>query len=403
MMNRTNESIVKNARNVWLSFVLFFVFSGVQIASAGIWGDLKTWYDDRKAFAAHSTNIANAVREIYRERETMTRFNNSALSMIGSYKSAKAAGSIDLMKVVQMAPQMTALSSDYQKLEPKVQSVYNRITPDIEYFKKYQKNEDGSTIGGETTLSEGKISALSTLAGLSRVGTSIKESPTNIFHWGRLYDEYKYGKASSAYGLKGVQIALEMNNAYATVKGSVQELTGIKGDFNKISSGDLGALLNIGGTIKKINSADGSISKIETFLKRTPAQLESRFTELSGYQTSYLDAFKNYSKKYGDPEGRVLAKNSSNIQLSVATPTANSPSAATRGAVALSPQSSSKQPSPGNVSSQLPEALKKYETLYRQYTQSMTNSSVSDKQRQKIAEQLRQILQSIKQLKAAVK
>lgn len=400
---------MRTMRILLAGLVVLCWFGSIQTASAGILGDAKKWYDDRQAFNAHATNVANAVREVYRERTTLTSFTNSALGLIQNYKAAKAAGSINLSQLINMAPQLLSLADGYQKLQPKVQSVYNRITPDIAYFNQFRGTENQGT--EVPTLSEAKIGGMARTAGVARIWSAIKDKPTNIFRWGRLADEYRYGRDTTAYGLKGVQIAMEFYNAYATSQSAFQELLGIKNEIQQMTQGNLGALLNVGGTLQKINSADGSIKKIENLLNTAPKHFDQRFTELGQYQTNYLNTFKAYSQKYGDPEGRRLASSpvpgaSSPLPGQSGNTGATAPSGTVSTSSGNSDSSAWRTPpivGDGTITISLPDAMKKYQDLYKDYMKLITDPSATDKQRRDSAKQLQDAYKTLQQLKSQVR
>ena len=181
---------MRTMRILLAGLIVLCLFGSVSASSADTVELAKKWYDDRQAFNSHATNVANAIREVGKDRNTILNFTSSALNVINSYKAAKAGGSLDLGKILQLAPDVMSLANGYQALAPKVQSVYSRITPDIEYFKKFQG--DGTQGNNGTaqlpTFDDSKINNMSRAAGWGRVWSSIKDNPLNVFRWGRLAD-----------------------------------------------------------------------------------------------------------------------------------------------------------------------------------------------------------------------
>ncbi|MFZ2955961.1 MAG: hypothetical protein WA705_03585 [Candidatus Ozemobacteraceae bacterium] len=405
-----------------LTIVVGMFVGFVPTVHAGIFSDVSAWYKDRDEFSAHSRNVSSAVRVVYNERESLTSFNNAALNLVNAYSTVKNGAVPDVSKLLTIGQSITTLVNDYQKLSPKFSTLYNQVKPDITYFQaKLGENASATPTIKQAALTDSKIAAMSRVGGLARVWSSIKESPSNIFKWGKLSEEYSYAKARDAYALKTVQMAIEMQNFYSVASFHVEQLLGIKNEIAKLTGGDLSAILGIGSTIQKVTGAKTDVDALGEVAKKAPGMFQTRFNELQTYQKDYVDSYKSYSTKYGDPDADIRkAVQKATTAASAPTPSASAtapqaPRGNGGGSVTVAPiepgasiQNKSNKPAlatPPQVANprgfDFSKSMEEYKRLYQEYVTMVSDPGITDQSKIEANKKLQDAYKLMNSLKPA--
>ncbi len=352
---------------VLTSFLVILLSGGV--ASAGFFGDVGTYMKERSQIKAHTKNIALGVRELYKDRKSVSSFAQSAAALVGSYKQIRDKKA-NISKLLDIAKNISTLVKEYQNLAPKAEKLYNQCQPDLEYFYNL-KDEKDQTIAFSAdpgkkypfyTVSENRIGKLSGAWGWGRVWDSVKENPLNVFRWGKLKDEYQYGKAEAKYALKCAQVAYEATSYFNIAKKSIQELLGIKSEIDGILGGDLEALLQINSTAERIKGSGTSIEVLGEVATKAANGIGKRFDELNDAQNKFVEVHKAYQQKYGGNATAKTADSSSAPSVSI-------------------PQSQGATVSGGSSSGSKPDlnvAMEAYQKAYQVYTKLVSQGASQD-------------------------
>lgn len=385
-MNRNNVLKV-----ILLVFYLLFI---VQLVHAGILADINMWANEKANIFRHSRIIKREVKNLYHERESIQRFAQSVNYLINAYKgisNKRAKSSIPLL--LEIAHAITVVVQEYQNLAPKAEAMYKRVQPSL----KYLATLDESKITIETgfgyidikglTISDKRLNKLARANGWNRVFSSIKENPLNLFRWGRLIDEYKLGKIEAQYPLKCAQIAFEATAYYKAIKHSIAELIGIKNEIDGILGGNLGAILNIGGTINNISKAGNSILPLGVLLEKGTATISKRFNELLDIQEKYVHTLQQYKHKYNKHDQWIYTN----------TYSASAPKHSHTTSMVTSGLNSSG----GNIS--LQKAMQLYQQAYENYIRISQSGNVSQAELNQAIANLQYAKKLVEQSKAQAK
>ncbi len=385
------QSFIRTFKTTFL--IVGLVLAVAAAATAGVIDNAKFVMNNGAALVSHSRNITSGVRELYRERQSVRNFIESAGTLIQAYKGLSAKKSTDIPQILKIASAIDTLVREYNYIAPKAKGVFTKIKPDLKFFESMQ--EVKSVNLGDTTsklqiktISDSTLGNLSGLAGWSRVWDSIKSKPSNIFRWGRLSDEYKLGKAEGGLALKACQIALEGISYYDEADRSLSQLLDIRKQINGIVSGDLTAILNIGSTVNSIQGASGSVDRLSKLINSATPRFNQRFNELNAAQDAYLKAHQAYQAKYGVTVGKPAAT------------TTAAPTAATR---TTSAQAATSSTSSGSTAADLKSAMAAYQKAYQEYTACVQNSQSTQEQVQAAIERLRTARDRYERAKAAGK
>lgn len=383
------HSFVRTFKAAFL--IVGLVLAIASAATAGFIDNAKFVMNNGAEMVSHSRNITSGVRELYRERQSVRNFIDSAATLIQAYKGLSAKKSTDIPQILKIASAIDTLVREYNYIAPKAKGVFTRIKPDLNFFESMQEVKNVN-LGNNTsqlqirTISDSTLGNLSGLAGWSRVWDSIKDKPSNLFRWGRLSDEYKLGKAEGGLALKACQIAMEGMSYYDEADKSLSQLLDIRKQINGIVSGDLMAILNIGSTVNSIQSAGGSVDRLSKLIDSATPRFTQRFNELSAAQEAYLKAHQVYQAKYGVTVGKT------------ATTATAAPATAPR-ATPAQPTSSSASGAAVDVKS----AMTAYQKAYQEYTACVQNSQSTQEQVQVAIEKLRTARDRYERAKAAGK
>ena len=136
---------------------------------------------------------------------------------------------------------------------------------------------------------------------------------------------------------------------------------------------------------------------------------------MSTYQQKYLETFRSYAQKYGDPEGRKVAAKAPSTPTIVPAPAQSAQSGVIRttapAATTGTPTTSGGQSLPtwrtppiagGGTTGSLNDAMKVYQDLYAEYVKLMSNPSATDRQRQEAARKLQSSYKTIQQHKSNI-
>lgn len=373
--------------------VLALVASFATAAAAGIIDNAKFVMNNGAEMVSHSRNVTTGVRELYRERQSVRNFIDSAATLIQAYKGLSAQRSTDIPQILKIASAIDTLVREYSYIAPKAKSVFTKIKPDLKYFESMQEVKSVN-LGDNTsklqikTISDSTLGNLSSLAGWSRIWDSIKSKPTNIFRWGRLSDEYKLGKAEGGLALKACQIALEGMSYYDEADKSLSQLLDIRKQINGIVSGDLSAILNISSTIDSIQGAGGSVDRLSKLINSATPRFNQRFNELNAAQDAYLKAHQAYQAKYGVTVGKTAS-------TATATPTTTARTSTV--------QTAATSASSGSAAVDIQSAMAAYQKAYQEYTACVQNSQSTQEQIQAAIEKLRTSRDRYEHAKAAGK
>lgn len=373
-------------RKMFLSAVcatIVLLLSGSAL-EAGFFADVGKMIKERQEIRQHSGNIVAGVKELYRERKSIQTFAQSAGVLISAYNDiANKSLSSNFPKLLQIAQAINNLFREYTNLAPKASKIFSQIKPDLKYFS--QLRDDNDTFRDSTgkfmvkSLSNTKINKWAGAAGWSRVWETVKDNPMNVFRWGKLRDEYQYGKAEAKYPLKCAQIAFEAISYYDEAERQMQQLLGIRNDINKILGGDLNALLGIGDTINRIQGVGPTVQSIDQIIKGAGTHFGTRFTELNQVQNEYLEVHKTYTQKY-----------QANNQVSQTQSTAATSATAANTATTTTGNNSAAQTNPNNtgygnsstanVPQDLQIAMDYYQRAYQMYQQIIQTPGVTQQQ-----------------------
>jgi len=371
--------------------ILVLVAAFATAAAAGIIDNAKFVMNNGAAMVSHSRNITSGVRDLYRERQSVRNFIDSAATLIQAYKGLSAKKSTDIPQILKIASAIDTLVREYNYIAPKAKGVFTKIKPDLKFFESMQEVKSVN-LGDNTsklqikTISDSTLGNLSGLAGWSRVWDSIKSKPSNLFRWGRLSDEYTLGKAEGGLALKACQIAMEGMSYYDEADKSLSQLLDIRKQINGVVSGDLTAILNISSTINSIQGASGSVDRLSKLLNSATPRFNQRFNELNDAQAAYLKAHQAYQAKYGVTVGKTAS-----------TPTAV-PATTTR---TTSAQSSTPTSASTGAAVDVRSAMTAYQKAYQEYTACVQNSQTTQEQIQTAIEKLRNARDRYERAKAA--
>ena len=369
--------------------IVGLVLAVAAAATAGVIDNAKFVMNNGAAMVSHSRNITSGVRELYRERQSVRNFIESAATLIQAYKGLSAQRSANIPQILKIASAIDTLVREYNYIAPKAKGVFTKIKPDLKFFESMQEVKS-INLGDTTsklqikTISDSTLGNLSGLAGWSRVWDSIKSKPTNIFRWGRLSDEYKLGKAEGGLALKACQIAMEGMSYYDEADKSLGQLLDIRKQINGIVSGDLSAILNISSTVNSIQSAGGSVDRLSKLIDSATPRFNQRFNELNAAQDAYLKAHQAYQAKYSVTVG--------NTATTVPTTTTRATSAQ-----ATTPATSSSN------AIDLKSAMTADQKAYQEYTACVQDSQSSQEQIQAAIEKLRTTRDRYERAKAAAR
>ncbi len=291
-----------NLKALLLLFVLSFILQA-GVVEAGLFSDIKLWYSEKSNINKHSRVIGSEVKTLYRERKSIQSFAEGARGLIEAYKAIKNKSSkTSLPQILDIATSISKVVKEFNNLAPKAEAMYRNAQPSMQYFSQLTDQTETIQTSKNKILvksfSDGRLNKLAGANGWSRVWDSIKSDPINLFRWGRLSDEYKLGKVEAQYPLKCAQIAFEASAYYFAARDSIQELLGIQKEIEGIVGGDFGAILNISGTISKIQNSGNSIEAIGELAQNGANRISKRFDELVKIQNDYVAANKAYNEKY---------------------------------------------------------------------------------------------------------
>ncbi len=378
-----------------LAITLLALFIAPQL-HANWWDDAKFYIKNRAEIKEHSKNVTVAVRELYRDRKSVSQFAHSATVLMQAYKGINQAKP-NIPQLLEIASAIDTLVKEYNYLSPKCEKLYNQVKPDLEYFSAFQDdiNAPDNTKPGilKKTITDSRISKLAGGAGWSRVWDSIKENPLNAFRWGKLQDEYKYGKSEAMYVLKTAQTAYEAAAYYQAAQKSMSELLDIRTQINKLLSGDINAILNMNQTINKVTNGVNAVNDLGVVMNEGIAHLSKRFDEVNKYQNEYLEAHKAYQQKYNVSPSANTARSTSQIPSSTVRPVAQTSASAGNVRVQSPYNPAPTSNTQGSYQISLAKAQENYQKVYREYTRIISDPSASAADRDKAVESLRQARQ----------
>lgn len=295
--------IFRNSLKALLLLLVLTVIFPVASVEAGVLSDIKLWYSEKANINKHSRVIGSEVKTLYRERKSIQNFAEGASGLIQAYKAIKNKSSkASLPQILDIAKSISQVVSGFNNLAPKAEAMYRNAQPSMKYFSQLTDQTDTIQTAKNKIIvksfSDNRVNKLAGANGWSRVFDSIKSEPLNLFRWGRLQDEYKLGKVEAQYPLKCAQIAFEASAYYFAARDSVQELLGIQKEIEGIIGGDLASILNISGTINKIQNSGNSIEALGELAEVGTQKISKRFDELVKIQNDYVAANKAYNEKY---------------------------------------------------------------------------------------------------------
>ncbi len=386
-----NNIRAKSIFSVSVALIVMFVTLTASAQAAGIIDNAKFVMNNGAAMVSHSRNVTSGVRELYRERQSVRSFIESASTLIQAYRGFAANKSANIPQLVQIASAIDTLVREYNNVGPKASAVFNKIKPDLKFFESMQEVKAVSL--GENkaqlqlkTIPDGTIGGLSGLSGWARVLDSVKSKPSNLFRWGKLSDEYKLGKAEGQFALKACQIALEGMSYYDEASRSLTQLLDIRNQISGIVSGDLSALLNAGSTINKIQSAGGTAEHLSALLESATPRFSKRFEELGAAQDAYLKAHQAYQLKYGSGTGNTATTATSNPAETATTAKSTTP-----------------RPPTANAGIDVNAAMTAYQKAYQEYTSCVQNQGASQQEIDAAVLKLRKAREQFDRAKAAIK
>ncbi|RCK79906.1 MAG: hypothetical protein OZSIB_3775 [Candidatus Ozemobacter sibiricus] len=380
----------------------FFLVAGFlavgSVAEAGFFTTVGRMIKERQQMSQSSRNVAGAVKALYRERKSVAAFAQSAATLVAAYRGlTNKASAAAVPKLLEIARAITTLANEYVNLSPKVSKLYKDIKPDLDYFATLREDEDDREVPLGTTgrkillksLSDKRINKLAGAHGWSRVWGAIKDDPMNLFRWGRLKDEYQYGKVEGQYVLKCAQIAFETESYYQAATASMNELLGIRNEINGILNGNLDALLGIGNTINRIQGAVGAAESLSEILNAGVNNLGTRFEQLNQIQEAYVKQHQTYVAKYGQMASQTAGNPTRTTTTTGTTSTVPRPSGTAPG-----------QSIPGLGTPDLATAMAMYQTAYQEYIRITQDPDASPAARTKAIANLQKARNLVETLKA---
>lgn len=376
-----------------LFMFMFAMLVAPQQAEAGVFSDIKLWYNEKSNINKHSRVVGGEVKTLYRERKSIQSFAEGATGLVRAYQAIKNKTSkTSFPQLLEIARSITQVVSGFNNLAPKAEAMYKNAQPSMKYFAQLADQTDTIQTSKNRIMvksfSDNRVNKLAGANGWSRVFDSIKSQPMNIFRWGRLSDEYKMGKIEAQYPLKCAQIAFEASAYYFAARDSVQELLGIQKEIQGIMGGDLSAILNMSGTINKIQNSGRSIESLGELAEVGATNVTKRFDELLTIQNQYVAANKAYNEKYNKPA------NSS-------TGTASAPTAAsTVGSRTQTSAGVGNASSSGSSAVNLKTAMATYQKAYETYVSLSQSGSASQAEMQRAVSNLQKAKQQVERAKA---
>ncbi|HNW10908.1 MAG TPA: hypothetical protein PLK58_01220 [Candidatus Rifleibacterium sp.] len=385
--------IRSNLKAMLIIMVLAFIMPAIQ-ADAGIFDDIKLWYNQKSEINKHSRVISSEVKTLYRERKSIQRFSEGASGLIRAYRAIRNKGSkASLPQMLDIAKSISLVVSEFKNLAPKAEAMYRNAQPSMKYFSQLADQTETIQTNKNKILvksfSDGRLNKLAGANGWSRVFDSVKSDPLNLFRWGRLQDEYKLGKVEAQYPLKCAQIAFEASAYYFAARDSVQELLGIQKEIEGILGGDLGAILNVAGTVNKIQNSGQSIEALGELAETGALRIGKRFDELLKVQEDYVAINKSYNDKYNKTPSASGSSGSTTVSASGTTARQSTTSAA---------------PSTGNNSGSaavsLERAMANYQKAYQAYVEISQRGNASQNEVNKAINELNAAKRQVEQAKA---
>ncbi len=385
--------IRSNLKAMLIIMVLAFIMPAIQ-ADAGIFDDIKLWYNQKSEINKHSRVISSEVKTLYRERKSIQRFSEGASGLIRAYRAISNKGSkASLPQMLDIAKSISLVVSEFKNLAPKAEAMYRNAQPSMKYFSQLADQTETIQTNKNKILvksfSDGRLNKLAGANGWSRVFDSVKSDPLNLFRWGRLQDEYKLGKVEAQYPLKCAQIAFEASAYYFAARDSVQELLGIQKEIEGILGGDLGAILNVAGTVNKIQNSGQSIEALGELAETGALRIGKRFDELLKVQEDYVAINKSYNDKYNKTPLASGSSGSTTVSASGTTARQSTTSAA---------------PSTGNNSGSaavsLERAMANYQKAYQAYVEISQRGDASQNEVNKAINELNAAKRQVEQAKA---
>lgn len=392
-LRRVMMIIRSNLKAMLIIMVLAFIMPAIQ-ADAGIFDDIKLWYNQKSEINKHSRVISSEVKTLYRERKSIQRFSEGASGLIRAYRAISNKGSkASLPQMLDIAKSISLVVSEFKNLAPKAEAMYRNAQPSMKYFSQLADQTETIQTNKNKILvksfSDGRLNKLAGANGWSRVFDSVKSDPLNLFRWGRLQDEYKLGKVEAQYPLKCAQIAFEASAYYFAARDSVQELLGIQKEIEGILGGDLGAILNVAGTVNKIQNSGQSIEALGELAETGALRIGKRFDELLKVQEDYVAINKSYNDKYNKTPSASGSSGSTTVSASGTTARQSTTSAA---------------PSTGNNSGSaavsLERAMANYQKAYQAYVEISQRGDASQNEVNKAINELNAAKRQVEQAKA---
>ena len=392
-LRRVMMIIRSNLKAMLIIMVLAFIMPAIQ-ADAGIFDDIKLWYNQKSEINKHSRVISSEVKTLYRERKSIQRFSEGASGLIRAYRAISNKGSkASLPQMLDIAKSISLVVSEFKNLAPKAEAMYRNAQPSMKYFSQLADQTETIQTNKNKILvksfSDGRLNKLAGANGWSRVFDSVKSDPLNLFRWGRLQDEYKLGKVEAQYPLKCAQIAFEASAYYFAARDSVQELLGIQKEIEGILGGDLGAILNVAGTVNKIQNSGQSIEALGELAETGALRIGKRFDELLKVQEDYVAINKSYNDKYNKTPSASGSSGSTTVSASGTTARQSTTSAA---------------PSTGNTSGSaavsLERAMANYQKAYQAYVEISQRGDASQNEVNKAINELNAAKRQVEQAKA---
>ncbi|HOI92347.1 MAG TPA: hypothetical protein PLK28_17735, partial [Candidatus Rifleibacterium sp.] len=170
---------------------------------------------------------------------------------------------------------------------------------------------------------------------------------------------------------------------------SVQELLGIQKEIEGILGGDLGAILNVAGTVNKIQNSGQSIEALGELAETGALRIGKRFDELLKVQEDYVAINKSYNDKYNKTPSASGSSGSTTVSASGTTARQSTTSAA---------------PSTGNTSGSaavsLERAMANYQKAYQAYVEISQRGDASQNEVNKAINELNAAKRQVEQAKA---
>lgn len=384
--------IRSNLKAILIIMVLAFIMPAIQ-ADAGFFDDIKLWYNQKSEINKHSRIIGSEVKTLYRERKSIQRFSEGASGLIRAYRAiSNKSSKASFPQLLDIAKSISLVVSEFKNLAPKAEAMYKNAQPSMKYFSQLADQTDTIQTNKNKILvksfSDGRLNKLAGANGWSRVFDSVKSDPLNLFRWGRLQDEYKLGKVEAQYPLKCAQIAFEASAYYFAARDSVQELLGIQKEIEGILGGDLGAILNVAGTVNKIQNSGKSIESLGELAEVGTQRIGKRFDELLKVQEEYVAINKSYNEKYNKTPS---SGNSGTAGVSASSTVAR-------------PTATSAAPSTGNTSGSaavsLERAMANYQKAYQAYVEISQRGDASQDEVNKAINALNTAKRQVEQAKS---